>query len=272
LWIILWILTWVLLGYDIYLRRVSPRVENTETSGEWRTGFSDPRFELVNSHKFENEEIAVDNKSFRRCSFKNVKLLFHGRAPFEFVEGTTLDAGSVIFATDDPAILTFNAIQRKFASVPGAKIEHGVLDGKGKAVPLSPVTVETVEETSKPSQYPIPALRLKVFEICSALQGFLGTYGEEPKVERQLPESQEDFTKRFRETVPPWRAKVNGNFRLTFGESIPRLRDEISARAGTNMSFLDVAINGASTNVNHPVEAINKLLKTLQEMAWEVNA
>jgi hypothetical protein len=271
-WIIIWVLTWVLLGYDIYLRRSRPSTETTEISAEWRDGFTKPRFEIIDDRRFENEEIVVDNKSFRRCSFKNVKLLFHGIAPFEFVEGTTLDAGNVIFATDDPAILTFNAIQRKFASIPGAKIEHGALDSKGKAVLISPVTVEPVGPLAKPLQYPIPALRLKVFEICSALQGFLGTYGEEPKAERQLPESQEDFMKRFREAVPPWRARVNGNFRLTFGESIPRLRDEISARAGMNMSFLDIAINGAMTNVNQPTEAINKLLKTLEEMAWEINA
>ena len=130
LWVILLVLTWALLVYAIYIRR-PPSGKDTGMGGKWRAGFSRPRFELVDDHKFENEEIVVDNKSFRRCSFKNVKLLFHGSAPFEFVEGTTLDSGSVIFATDDPAILTFDVIQRKFASIPGAEIQHGALDSKG---------------------------------------------------------------------------------------------------------------------------------------------
>lgn len=157
LWVILLIVTWTLLGYNIYLRRFrqpsvrQPSVEALGIGAEWRTGFSSPRFEIVNDHKFENEEIVVDNKSFRRCSFKNVKLLFHGRAPFEFVEGTTLDAGSVIFGTDDPAILTFNAIERKFASIPGAKIEQGALDSKGKEILLTPLTLERID---KPKELP----------------------------------------------------------------------------------------------------------------------
>lgn len=142
LWVILLVLTWVLLGYVMYARRSRWLPKVSGTKAEWRDGFSQPRFEIVDDHKFENEEIAVDNKSFRRCSFKNVKLLFHGRAPFEFVEGTTLDAGNVIFTTDDPAILTFNAIQQKFASLPGATIEHGALDNKGKDIARTPLTVE----------------------------------------------------------------------------------------------------------------------------------
>jgi hypothetical protein len=119
---------------------------------DWRDGFINPQFEIVDDHKFENEEIVVDNKSFRRCSFKNVKLLFHGHAPFEFVEGTTLDAGTVIFGTDDPAILAYNLIQRKFASVPGAKIQYGALDSKGKDVALTPLAVEPVEKPREPSK------------------------------------------------------------------------------------------------------------------------
>jgi hypothetical protein len=113
-----------------------------ESTAEWRQGFCRPRFEIVDDHKFENEEIVVDNKSFRRCSFKNVKLLFHGQAPFEFVEGTTIDRGTVFFNTDDPAVMAFNFMQTKFSTLPGAKVEHGALDSKGKEISLPPLTVE----------------------------------------------------------------------------------------------------------------------------------
>src|SRR6202044_2292092 len=123
--------------------------------------------------------------------------LFHGHAPFEFVEGTTIDAGTVLFTTDDPAVMAFTTIQRKLASLPGAQIQHGALDRKGKDVPLSPLTVEPVAAFPNASQYPIPSLRLRIMETVSQLQGFLGSHGEEPKVERLLPESPEAFQQRW---------------------------------------------------------------------------
>ena len=36
----------------------------------------------------------------------------------------------------------------------------------------------------KPSQYPVPQLRLKVVSMVSELQGFLGEHGDEPVVNR----------------------------------------------------------------------------------------
>jgi hypothetical protein len=272
LWVILLLLTWALLGYSIYLRRSRPpSVEITGTGVEWRAGFSRPRFEIVDDHKFENEEIVVDNKSFRRCSFKNVKLLFHGHAPFEFVEGTTIDAGTVLFTTDDPAVMAFTTIQRKFASLPGAQIQHGALDRKGKDVPLSPLTVEPVAAFPKPSQYPIPSLRLRIMETVSQLQGFLGSHGEEPKVERRLPESPEAFQQRWRSEVMPWRAKFLGNYRMQFGDSIPRLRDEIRSRAGIDDFTLNLSIQKAESDPNGNVQAVEGIARRLWELGYEIN-
>ncbi len=251
LWVILLVLTWTLLGYAIYIRR--PRSgKDTGIGLEWRAGFSRPRFELINDHKFENEEIVVDNKSFRRCSFKNVKLLFHGNAPFEFVEGTTLDSGSVIFTTDDPAILTFDVMQRKFASIPGAKIQHGALDSKGKDVPISPVTVESVATPSEPSQYPIPDLRLRVLAMCSELQGFMVAHGHEPeKPQRELPETKEAFLHRYRQWQQDkitWGTKFAGDFRLQLLDRISHLRDEMLAKAHINDFELTAAIETAAND------------------------
>ena len=145
IWLYLLAVTWILIGTDVYDRKWgSGRGKNGKGTAEWRQRFSVPRFELVDDHKFENEEIVVDNKSFRRCSFKNVKFLFHGLSPFEFVEGTTFDRGTVFFTTDDPAIMLFGVMQAKIASLPGARVQPGALDSKGRDVPLSPLTVEQV--------------------------------------------------------------------------------------------------------------------------------
>jgi hypothetical protein len=165
LWAILLVLTWALLGYVVYIERF--RRLPLKRSVEWREGFSRPRFEIVYGHRFENEEIVVDNKSFRRCSFKNVKLLFHGQAPFEFVEGTTFDRGTVLFTTDDPAVMVFNLMQTQFASLPGAKVEPKASDIKGRDIPLPPLTVEPIEKPKEPSKLSQsdPHIRIEVTSI-----------------------------------------------------------------------------------------------------------
>jgi hypothetical protein len=273
LWVILLLLTWLFLGYGVYRRRFhSPSDKVSVTDAEWRAGFSHPRFELVVDHKFENEEIAVDNKSFRRCSFKNVKLLFHGNAPFEFVEGTAIDAGTVFFTTDDPAIRAFNTIQRKFASIPGARIEHGALDEKGKEVLLSPLKVEPISASSRSSQYPIPNLRLKVVSAVSELQGFLGEHGSAPVVARVKGESTKDAALRYFKQGDPWKAKFIGDYRIRFADSIPKLRDELRVRTGVSDDELNQAIDTAANNEEDSCKAVNNIIERLWTLGRRVNA
>jgi hypothetical protein len=254
---------------------IAKEPSKSTSANAWREGFSAPRFEIVDDHKFENEEIVVDNKSFRRCSFKNVKLLFHGNAPFEFVEGTTIDSGSVIFATDDPAILTFNVIQRKFASIPGAEIQHGALNSKGKDVPISPVTVESVATPSKPSQYPIPDLRLRVLAMCSELQGFMATHAHEPeKPERELPETNEQFLPRYRQHQQDkirWGTRFAGDFRLQLLDRVSHLRDEMLAKAHINDFDLTAAIETAANDHTGNADAVERIIARFWTRACEIN-
>lgn len=152
-WLYLLSLTWLLVGADIYFRRRDTQATR-KTGADWREAFRDPRFSLVNDHKYENDSIQVDGKSFRRCSFKNVTFNFQGNAPFEFVEETHLDAGSVRFVTDNPAIILYNEMTRKFEAIASeaiaagrAKVETGALDAKGHEVPLRLPTVQRLEPT-----------------------------------------------------------------------------------------------------------------------------
>ena len=124
----------------------------------------------------------------------------------------------------------------------------------------------------KPSQYPIPQLRAKVLVLCSELQGFLGEHGQEPKVERQLPEPPEAFQQRWRSSVPPWKAKFVGDYRLKFGDSVPRLRDEIRVRAGLDDAFLNAAIDRAANDPNANVKAVEEVIKRFWDMALGINA
>jgi hypothetical protein len=122
------------------------------------------------------------------------------------------------------------------------------------------------------SQYPIPQLRLKVAAMCSELQGFLGQHGQEPKVERQTQESEVEFSQRWRNIVMPWRAKFLGDFRLKFGDSVPRLQDEIRVRAGIDDFVLNNLITKAANDPNGNVKAVEDLTRRLWDLALGINA
>ena len=116
--------------------RVVPSKQPTEgkTGMDWRDAFRNPRWEIVSDHRYHNDSVVVDGKSFRDCRFVNSKLLFHGIAPTEFI-GTTQFEGSVELTTDNPAIIVFSTLQRALTKAPNARIEQGTLDAKGNILP-----------------------------------------------------------------------------------------------------------------------------------------
>ena len=203
---------------------------------DWREAFRNPQWQIVNDHVFANTSVDVDGKSFHRCSFKNVTLFFRGNAPVEFRETTTID-GTLVFATDNPAIHLYQSLQAQFASVPGAKVDAGAHDDKGRELQLPGLKVQFAEIIGV--TYPIPELRLKVLSMVSELQGFLGEHGEDPTqpdIRKELGESDDEFLARHRarsldETPRKWRAKLHGDYCLRFSDCIERLRNEIRLRA-----------------------------------------
>lgn len=70
----------------------------------------------------------------------------------------------------------------------------------------------------------------------------------------------------------PWRAKIIGDYRLKFLESVPKMRDEIRVRAGMDSQFLNIAIETAANDPNGNVNAGRNLIKILWDMALEINA
>jgi hypothetical protein len=125
---------------QLHKAKKHPETEENKLGTNWREKFANPQWEIIRDRRFENETVTVDGKSFIRCSFKNVKLLFHGTAPFEFQPGTEFDKGSIMFGTDDPAVALYDSIQTKIATIPGAKL--ALKDAKGHDIPLARVRVE----------------------------------------------------------------------------------------------------------------------------------
>jgi hypothetical protein len=122
-----------------------------------------------------------------------------------------------------------------------------------------------------PPQDPVPQLRAKIVAMVSELQGFLGEHGQEPEVKRQLTETANAFQERFRSIVPPWQAKFIGDYCLQFGESIPKLRDEMRARAHIDDLDLNNDIEFAARNRDRCCESVNKIAEKLWQLGLNVN-
>ncbi|MGB9202869.1 MAG: hypothetical protein WCB94_02725 [Terriglobales bacterium] len=99
-----------------------------------RDTFSNPRWNVVSKHRYENHSLEVDGNSYQDCSFKNVTFIFHGTAPFEFRGKTELDKGEFAFHSDDPAIQNFEMMKEQFIRLSKGQVEVGVKDAAGNRV------------------------------------------------------------------------------------------------------------------------------------------
>jgi hypothetical protein len=120
------------LFYAVFRAREKGDVRGTHAV-ETNNSFVSPRWQIVSNHRFTNELVEVDGKSFRDCSFVNAKLMFHGIAPTEFV-GTSSFDNSVVLTSDNPAITLYAKLQRALKSAPNAKVEEGSTDSKGQVL------------------------------------------------------------------------------------------------------------------------------------------
>jgi hypothetical protein len=58
--------------------------------------------ETIYARSYQNETVELDGKNFDHCHFSNVKLNFHGRAPFSFIQSDF--NGEIWFGTDNVII------------------------------------------------------------------------------------------------------------------------------------------------------------------------
>jgi len=121
------------------------------------------------------------------------------------------------------------------------------------------------------SQYPIPDLRLKVVAMVSELQGFLGAHGQEPELTKLPGETDMHFMNRARDVLMPWNAKFLGNYRVTFRDSVPRLRDELLSRTGIYDCQLNNFIEQADKDPNGNVRAVQGIVNRLWDLALAIN-
>jgi hypothetical protein len=58
---------------------------------------------------------------------------------------------------------------------------------------------------------------------------------------------------------------------LQFGESVPRLRDEVGARAGLDKPALNASIEQAANDPSKNVQAVRGIVKGFWDLALEIN-
>ena len=93
---------------------------------------------------FVNTTVELDGKSFEYCQFENVTLVYHGTAPFAFIQTTFAVPSSVRLVTDNKAVAIFNKVAAILArsvdrldSLPGSQGPFaGEIDEKGTIHPF----------------------------------------------------------------------------------------------------------------------------------------
>jgi hypothetical protein len=228
--------------------------------------FKNPHWEIVTGHNFVNEAIELDGKSFRKCKFTNVTLTYSGKAPSEILAGCLFEQ-STRLESRNPALIEYWRLHNFLCSIPGARVQdEGPADAKG-----NPVSDKVVFQPAPPVNPIHLDLCSRVLILCKEMQAFLIEHGREPKIERQPQESREDYQKRWREVVMPWRTQFHGDYRIRFGMAVPNIRDEIKARHGVHDGFLDTFIDRAECNPNGDREAVDKIITILWSMALRVD-
>jgi hypothetical protein len=125
----------------------------------------------------------------------------------------------------------------------------------------------------RPGQYPIPQLRWKVVTTVSELQGFLGEHGDEPHIASILSgRTAKEYDQDLAQIVVPWRAKVASAYRLRFNDSLPKLRDEMAARAQVTDAILNDLIHKATTEASPDVTIFKDIIQRLWELGLKLNA
>lgn len=191
--------------------------------------FTNPTWEIVSNHKFVNESIEVDGKSFRNCAFHNVTFLFHGSAPTEFAPGKNSFSGSIVLTTDHLPTVAWGTLQHMFAQIPGAKVGiPAPFDEKGHLVKRELQGSFAQPEIIATSPNP---LRLRVRELSQELFDFLREVGPAPEVKRRNKDEEiEDYLRHaYQVTGPRIKALHHGYEARGLGDRVNKMYHELEA-------------------------------------------
>jgi hypothetical protein len=94
----------------------------------WRT-----ESEVISGREYANEIVELDGKTFNKCHFENVKLIYHGLGVTTCIECSF--AGKIYVGSDSPAIRQFMILDRNFQGKFFERVGTVDTDGKGNIIP-----------------------------------------------------------------------------------------------------------------------------------------
>jgi hypothetical protein len=134
----LFIVAGVLNIAPLFIRRFFPNSDSSKGKAggdnENKDPFHNPNWETVSRQQFTNESVDVDGKRFYDCTFRNVKLSFHGKAPSEFLGPCTF-TGDIVLSTDSGAAMHYSKLCQEFSNIPNTKVRFARTDAKGNELP-----------------------------------------------------------------------------------------------------------------------------------------
>jgi hypothetical protein len=96
--------------------------------------FRNPQWETVSGHRFMNESVDLDGRRFVDCTFQHVKLVFHGRAPTEFLARCHFGPNIILSTGCQPAV-EYAKLIHIFSNLPNTTVRSVLVDAHGKEVP-----------------------------------------------------------------------------------------------------------------------------------------
>lgn len=135
---VLFIVAGVLNIAPLFIRKFFPTSDSSEGEADNDNGnkdpFHNPNWETVSRRQFANESVDIDGKRFYDCTFRNVKLSFHGKAPSEFLGPCTF-TGDIVLSTDSGAAMHYSKLCQEFSNLPNMKVRFASTDAQGNELP-----------------------------------------------------------------------------------------------------------------------------------------
>jgi hypothetical protein len=117
-----------------------------------------------------------------------------------------------------------------------------------------------------PAAQLLPNLRARTIAVCEELRAFLKEHGPDPEFKHLATEDAGDYLARVLAIRTARQERLSADYRLKLGESVRRIRDEITVRSGMSELGLDSAIERAESNLCD-VEAVKEINKHFWKLA-----
>jgi len=175
--------------------------------------FHNPHWETVSNKEFLNETVELDGKRFYRSNFVNARFMYHGTAPYEFLECGI--GSSVIVSTDNLACAQYARLERMASSLPGTPVTVSI-DKYGNVKPDDGIKVKEIKSDT---------LQQRSFALCKEIRKFLNEIGPQPTSQEHGAVADLKHSG----VVRDWKNRFESGYRQRFADRVLKIRNELQA-------------------------------------------